>query len=604
MNFEEAKKEAEKTNTEILNQGKTPLLIVAGPGTGKSTKLAERAAFLLNHRGVPPDKIYLLSFTNASANDLKEKLEKETDRASEIFLSTVHGLANKILRDNSNDNYYISDFLDDMIIAKDAYPTKFHQELEDFLKMRNKNAANLKKEGDEQYDKMKNFYKSFNFYEITAKVVNLFETEPQILKRYQNKIEYLIVDEYQDLNIADQKFIQLLSSSENTGLTICGDDDQSIYGFRHASPDGMVKNFYSGKFINKKMCCCWRSPTSIIEVSRPIIKMTEEKLDIRRIPKLLFGKDTPDKVEIISIPSATKKQNKEATWVAKKIKDLLSEAKEKSEKYRILVLASQREITDGLKLILKDAKIPLKSWRKRILKLKNPKLLYYALRFIREPKDNFAVRAIINLLQGNIVLSEIVNLAIDKRKSLWDVIKEESPPQIRNSIQTLKILETIDRNTEPVKIIDKIGDILDIAKIDKGYKKIEELAKSSENINYLLTNISNEYLDVESFEVESPIENEQFVEIMTMHSSKGLTADCVFIMGAENEFIPGTKLTPDNIRLFYVALTRSKGKLFITFVRSRQTQLARGKNIRSRSIFVNKILENVNQRYWKYEKLS
>ncbi|KPJ57213.1 hypothetical protein AMJ49_01205 [Parcubacteria bacterium DG_74_2] len=604
MNLEEAQKEAGKINNEILNHNKSPLLIVAGPGTGKSTKVAERTAFLIDHKGVPPDKIYLLSFTNASANDLREKLEKKTKRASEILLSTVHGLANKILRENSKDNYYISDFLDDMIIAKDAYPTKSRQELKDFLRMRNKSVANSKKEDNQQYDKIKNFYKSFNFYEITAKVVNLFETEPQILKKYQNKIEYLIVDEYQDLNIADQKFIQLLSSSENTGLTICGDDDQSIYGFRHASPKGMVENFYSGNFTNKKMCCCWRSPTSIIEVSRPIIEMAEKELDIRRIPKLLFGEDTQDKVEIISIPSATKRQNKEAIWVAEKIKDLLSEAKEKGEKYRILVLASQREITNELKLILKDAKIPLKSWRRRILKLKKPKLLYYGLRFIQESQDNFAVRAIINLLQGNIALSEIVNLAIDKRESLWDVIKEESPPKIRNSIKMLKILETIDRNMEPVKIIDKIGDILEIAKMDKGYKKIEELAKSSENINYLLTSIANEYLDVESSEVESPIEDEQFVEIMTMHSSKGLTADCVFIMGAENEFIPGIQLTPDNIRLFYVALTRSKGKLFITFVRSRQTQLARGQNIRNRSVFVNKILENVNQRYWKYEKLS
>lgn len=82
-----------------------------------------------------------------------------------------------------------------------------------------------------------------------------------------------------------------------------------------------------------------------------------------------------------------------------------------------------------------------------------------------------------------------------------------------------------------------------------------------------------------------------------------LTANCVFIMGAENEFIPGIKLTPDNIRLFYVALTRSREKLFITSVRSRRTKLARGQYIRNPSVFINKILENVDQRYWKYEKL-
>ncbi len=602
--LEESQKEARKTNIEILNHDKTPLLIIAGPGTGKSTKVAERTAFLVDHKGVSPDKIYLLSFTNASANDLRKKLEEKTNKASKIFLSTVHRLTNKILRENSENNYYISDFADDMIIAKDAYPTKSYQELINFLRTINEKTANLRRETDDQYDKIKNFYKTFNFYEITAEVVNLLEAVPQILEIYQNKIEYLIVDEYQDLNITDQKFVQLLSSLKDVGLTICGDDDQSIYEFRYASPDGIVKNFYSEEFTNKKMCYCWRSPRSVIEVSRPIIEMIDKELGIPRIPKPLFGQVTQDKVEILSLPSATEKRNKEAEWVAQKINDLLSEAKGKGKKYRILVLAAERGITDELKLILKGTGIPVKSWRKRILKLKKSKLLYYGLRFIQEPKDNFAARAIIDLLQKNISLSGIVNLAIDREKSLWNIINEKSPSQIRSSIKILKTLETIDRKTEPMKIIEQVGEIFKIAKMDEEYKKIEELAESAEDINSLLANIVTEYLDIESYKAESPIENEQIVEIMTMHSSKGLTADCVFIMGAENEFIPGIKLTPDKIRLFYVALTRSREKLFITFVRSRGTKLARGQYIRNPSVFINKILNNVDQRYWKYEKLS
>ncbi|GAG73141.1 unnamed protein product, partial [marine sediment metagenome] len=221
--LEEAKKEAERIKAEILKHGKEPLLVIAGPGTGKSTTLAERAAFLVDQKDVPPAKVYLLSFTNASASDLREKLKNKTDKASEISLSTVHKLANKILKENYKNKYYISDFSDDLIIVKDAYPTKSYQELKNFLRKINKKIATLEKKVDERYDKIKNFYKAFNFYEITDKVIDLLETVPFSLAKYQNKIEYLIVDEYQDLNPLDQKFIQLLSSSNKIGLTICGD---------------------------------------------------------------------------------------------------------------------------------------------------------------------------------------------------------------------------------------------------------------------------------------------------------------------------------------------------------------------------------------------
>lgn len=602
--LEEAKKEAERIKAEILKHGKEPLLVIAGPGTGKSTTLAERAAFLVDQKDVPPDKVYLLSFTNASASDLREKLKNKTDKASEISLSTVHKLANKILKENYKNKYYISDFTDDLIIIKDAYPTKSYKELKNFLRKINKKIATLEKKVDERYNKIKNFYKSFNFYEITAKVIDLLENVPFSLAKYQNKIEYLIVDEYQDLNPLDQKFIQLLSSSNKIGLAICGDDDQSIYGFRYAFPNRIVRNFYSGKFTNKMMGYCWRSPQAIIEVSRPIIEMVDKELNINRVPKSLYGQITHDKVKIISLPSATDKKNKEAEWIANKIKDIISKARKKDKEYKILVLASEREITKELKLLLEDANIPVKSWRKRILKLRKCKLLYHGLRFIRESKDNFSVRAIIHLLQKNINLSKIVDLAIDEKKSLWSIIKEKSPPQLSAFIKIFKTLEIIGKEVDLIQILEKVRDTFRIDKTSEEYKKIEEMAKSAKNIDDLLSTIATEYLDIENYEVEGLIENRQIVEIMTMHSSKGLSADSVFIMGMENQFIPRTKLTPDNIRLFYVALTRSRGKLFITFVRSRRTRLARGQYKRKRSIFIDEILKNSDKKYFKYERLS
>lgn len=599
LNLKAVRQKAERTISEIVEHGKTPLLVIAGPGTGKSTTLAQRVAHLIK-KGIPPEKIHLLSFTNASTADLKEKLEKQTDQATRVSLSTVHGVANRILRENCESGYFVSSDADDLLILQDAYPTLSYNGRKEFLDRENKKYANLRSASkDEKYSLLKRYYRSLNFYEITAGAVAVLQN-PTILAAYQKEIEHLIVDEYQDLNRADQKLIGLLAGGKSAGITICGDDDQSIYGFRFAAPEGIIELHKSGKFLNKTLEFCFRSPKCIIEAALPVINEIT-RLGKARIPKNLYAEDTGETIEIISLPSVTRLRNKEAEWVLGKIKETLSSSPGVE---KILVMASEPAIMKELKQMLKDEKIPFLSKREKLLGEKGAKELYYGLRLIRDRNDNMATRWVVELTQEKGNLSDFVNSMMKAKVPLQQGIldSEEKAGISKVTIDKLGRLLAISGDLGPSEMVKAVGAVFNISPELLAFKKFIELAEDSKDLRELLNKVEREILDIESCGSED--EGKALIEIITMHSSKGLSCDVAFIMGAEETFIPKeTTPTADEVRLFYVALTRSR-KLFISFVRSRQTKAARGNYIRKRSSFVDSILSRVEGKHFKEVKIG
>ena len=590
------KQQAEKTIEEIKKHGKEPLLIVAGPGTRKSTTLAGRVARLIKN-GVDPKSIYLLSFTNASVKDLNDKLKAETKDADKVSLFTVHRLANQILRSNSSSKYFVSNEEDDLLMLKDCYPSLSYSERKDLLEEYNKKFAT---ETTARVDKkfayyIKDFYKALNFYEITRRATKLLK-DGQVLNNYSKKFEYLIVDEYQDLNPSDQSIIELLSSNSRVGLTICGDDDQSIYGFRYANPKKLIELYSSGRFTVKKLEFCFRSPKSIVEAAHSIISL----LGSDRIQKNLYAEDSKNVVEIVPLPSATENKNKEAEWVATTIKKLIRHPKVEN----ILVLARELGIMSELKQILEQQNLPLKSKREKVLAHDEAKKIYYSIRLIENKTDNLAVRWIIELLEKNIDLSSTVSYAIKHHFSLVEALDKNNDSLKDDTERVIRELLTVDKEKDTEEILKLVRNLHQILPTDPSYLKFLELSKKAKNLQEIINKVESEFLDIEDYESDETSEAKKFIDIMTMHSSKGLTRDVVFIMGVEDEFIPKSgSLESDDVRLFYVALSRASKKLVITFVKSRRGRLARGKYKRKRSKFIDRILNSVDKKYYVERKV-
>lgn len=583
----------EKPRARILEIGKEPLLIIGGPGTGKSALLANRSNSLIQKSLAEPQSIHVLSFNNASVRDLKEKIDYHKVPET-VKISTVHSLAYKIVQQNLAETGWkkdpnITDEIDDELILNDSLYKGLS--LEEIYR----NLAELNPLVDtRQFYEFKKFYNGFNFYEITRKAIRLLESNREIRNRYLAEIDFLIVDEYQDLNRADQKFIDLLTE-RNAGLTICGDDDQSIYSFRYAFPDGIREKYNSGKFDVAKLEFSPRCPDFVVQIANYIrSKMSGS------IPKVLKGMPRERKGVIMSLPSSTERINKEAEWVAEKIvqeKNEYLSNKSENEKYRILVLASEEDIYRDLMRILSKKRVDFSIRRPKILSRKLSREIYWALKFIERPNNNLALRWVLHRFGTNIDYNAVITKALELNLSLWDTVNQSDDKRGKKICHELLSIGKEDRTS---KILEKILKIYNIERNDsEDVNNLFEIAERSTTIKDLTKKIELGNLEPEEYVDSSQTQKSFTVELMTIHSAKGLTADVVFIMGLENGILPRAiqgHYKEEELRLFYVALTRTTNKLYMSLVRSRRGALARGGYARKQSKFIDIIQEFPNWR--------
>jgi len=572
----------------ILETGKEPLLIIGGPGTRKSTLLAERANSIIQKSLAEPRNIQVLSFNNASVRDLKEKFD-DYKVPEAVKISTVHSLAYRIVLQNFaqtgwNTELNITDEMDDKLILHDSrYEGLALNEI--YMNLADLRSLNEAKE----YYKFKKFYNGFNFYEITRKAIRLLKSNKKIRNKYLEEIDFLIVDEYQDLNRADQKFIELLTE-ENDGLTICGDDDQSIYCFRYAFPDGIREKYNSRKFQIVNLEFSYRCPDFIVKIANYIrSKMSDS------IPKVLKGIPSERKGLIISLPSSTETRNKEAEWVAEKIIEEKNEylsRKSLGEKYKILVLASEEDVYRDLMEILSEKVVDFRTKRTKILNQNLTRRIYSALKFIEQPNNNLALRWVLHGLATSTDYNAVITKALEQNLSLWETVNQSEDKKIKLICYDLL---SIDKGDKPPEILEKLLKIFNIERNNgQAVNRLFEIAEGMTTIKNFIEKIESQNLESEEYTDDSQTRKGFTVELMTIHSAKGLTADVVFIMGLENGIFPKDiqgNYTEEELRLFYVTLTRTRSKLYMSFVRSRHGRLARGEYIRTQSKFINIIQE-------------
>ncbi len=600
MKIDDLNKEQQKAVLETEG----PLLILAGAGSGKTRVLTTKVAYLIEEAGISPYNILAITFTNKAAKEMSNRLYRLIgDKAKNVQVSTFHSFGVKILRENFkylgyDKNFIIMDSEDSISVIK-----KILKEKGIDPKIYNPNAiknkiSSCKNEmmSPKDYEKYvaSDFEKIvllvYELYEDTLKKNNsidfddllilpikLFRENPNILQNYQERFQYILIDEYQDTNEA-QYILTKMISAKYRNICCVGDVDQSIYSFRGANYKNILnfeKDYKDAKTI--KLEQNYRSTTNILDAANDVIKNNKERKD----KKLWSDKGTGDKITYYRAFNGID----EAQYVAREIKNLINNGIEYENIAVLYRTNSQSHVIE--EEFLKN-KIPYKIvggigfYSRKEIK----DVLAY-LRLIYNEKDNISLLRVINTPKrgvGSKTISNLIEKANNEGKSIYEVIVSGKELEFKNIIEKLK------KFSESLTITELVDKILDITGIRKEYESDKTLESDIrlENLEELKT-VTRTFeekegiVSLEDFLYEVSLvsdvneydEDKNRVSLMTVHSVKGLEFDYVFITGLEEGIFPHMNSLMNNSdleeerRLCYVAITRAKEKLYLVNARLR-----------------------------------
>ncbi len=606
MNIDDLNKE--QKNAVMHTEG--PLLIFAGAGSGKTRVLTYRIAYLIEDKGVHPSNILAITFTNKAAKEMKDRAMALLKTPYDMWISTFHSACAKILRIESEfllnykKNFIIFDTYDQEKAIKEClkelnyndknFPpremlssiSKAKDQLLDPIKFADRygNDFRLKKVSNiyELYQKKLKANNAMDFDDILFNTVKLLENNENILRKYQNKFKYIMVDEYQDTNNCQYKLINLLAR-EHGNLCVVGDDDQSIYEWRGADIRNILnfeKDFPDTKVI--KLEQNYRSTENILNAANGVIKN-----NIGRKSKKLWT-DKNEGSPIIYYKGFNERD--EATFIIDEIKGSIDikSLKDYAVLYRTNAQSRIFEelcIANGIPYRIVGAH--------RFYDRKEIKDVIAYLRVLQDPEGDMSLERIINIPKrglGKATLEVLGRYAKEKDDSLYgallsvekiDGISKRAINKIQEFTRLMAELMTIaeEENISVIikEVIEKSGYL---GELESGN---EEDRGRGENIKELLSAAiefeeKNEDKSLTSFleslalmsDIDGLDETREGITLMTLHSAKGLEFPVVFISGMEEGLFPsmmsimeGNRLEEER-RLMYVGITRAKQKLYLT----------------------------------------
>ncbi len=610
-------KELNKEQKQAVEYDKGPQMIVAGAGSGKTKVLTYKIAYLIDH-GYSPDSILALTFTNKAANEMKGRIKELIgNKANSLWMGTFHSIFARILRIESKNINYESNF--SIYDAEDSHSlvqniiSNFNIELDSitpnsvrhrisFMKNHMVMPAEFRKKhkGEfieekiadiyDEYQKRLVINNSMDFEDLLLKPIEMFNANPKILAKYKKKFSYLLVDEFQDTNKAQYELIKLLVSKDGK-ISVVGDDAQSIYSWRGANIGNMAdfqKDFPKQKIF--KLEQNYRSTKNILAAADSVIKNNKTQLI-----KTLWTENNDG--ELLTLVKCADEKD-EAYQIAKFIKHEISKKKLSLKDFGILYRTNAQ--SRALEDIFRREKIPYTIvGGVEFYKRKEVKDIVAYLRVIANQEDEESLLRIMNFPQrgiGSTTIKRMINFARKHEISMFETMTRV--------FEVIDIKERIQKNVKGFKVLldkyielkDKLSvgelsralvDELGILRIFKEERTPESLARW-ENINELLSALSDfsnsnddakleQYLedvslvaDIDMYEGEKNL-----VTMMTIHSAKGLEFPIVFVTGCEEDIFPlsnrfSTEATvEEERRLFYVAVTRAKQKVYISHARSR-----------------------------------
>ncbi len=585
----------------------SPLLVLAGAGSGKTRVITHKIIYLVNKFSIPVDRILAITFTNKAASEMKERVIKSLNlKEDPQWITTFHSLSAKILRIEAEHVGYGRDFViydeeDSKKVIKDVIKQlNINDEIYKPEKIRNV-INQIKQNLDETIIDFYAFtmphfpeiYKRYNqslalsnamdFDDLLLNVVKIFKENPEVLKKWQSKFDYILVDEYQDTNLVQHEILKLIVGNRDC-ITVVGDPQQCIYTWRGANPENILefeKDFPGTRII--KLERNYRSTEKILSVANKVISGAKGRWK-EKVLKLWTDRKGGEDIYLISLET----DRRESEFITKRISSLV-----KDEGYRfgdLAVLIRMSYLSRNIEEAFVRSGIPyqviggLKFYERAEIK----DILAY-LRFALQPRDTQAFKRIINLPSrgiGEKTIQKIQNFyETDWLQALKDAY-EQLPKKAQFSLQEfLELVEYVRKygNEKPSETARYIVEVIKYEDYLEGkYKDWEDRVANIHELFNALKEVERsgktflEFLEESSLsQAQDNLENSDTVKIMTVHAAKGLEFPIVFIAGLEDGIFPSGRSFEDieqseeERRLFYVAITRAKEKVFMSFARKR-----------------------------------
>ena len=572
-----------------------PCLVIAGAGSGKTKVLTTRIANLIEN-GVKPYNILAITFTNKAAGEMRERVNNIIN-AHDAFIGTFHSFGLKIIRENSalfnltsaftlidteDQTSIIKKIMKDINITDKMISPAFIKSKISFIKnnmLSDSEIANFLISENEkiavkiyyEYEKILKRNNTLDFDDLLKKPVELFNSNKEVLEKYQDKFKYILIDEYQDTNEVQYKLVKLLSK-KYLNLFVVGDPSQSIYAFRGANYQNILnfeKDFKGCTVI--KLPQNYRSTQTILDAANEVISHNKQRKDLDLFSDLGQGV----KIKYIR----TFNDSMENKRVVDEIQKLYEEGYSRKDMaifYR--TNAQSRSIEDALV----KANIPYKVFGSfYFYKRKEIKDLLAYLKLIANPSDDVSLERVINEPKRKIGDKTIENLREKARSlniSMFEAIDSGKELEFKNLI--LNLIE-ISKDTSITGLIDKT---LELSKMKETYENDKSLESDIRLENLMeFRSVSETYeketgnVNLSDFLMEVSLVSDaaeysldsDAVTLMTVHSAKGLEFKVVFIIGLEENIMPISKALYDDEeleeerRLMYVAITRAKEKLYL-----------------------------------------
>ena len=588
------------------------VLILAGAGSGKTRVITNKIAYLIEEKNVNPYNILAITFTNKAAKEMLLRVEEMIGEDSKrVWISTFHAFCTKVLRMeahhlNYDNNFTIYDTSDKQTLIKNCMDALDYnkQSISPSLI-----AAEISRAKDSMIDvrEYENTYESdyigskvskvyalyqeelkknnaMDFDDLIYNCIRLFKEHKDVLEKYQFKFKYIMVDEYQDTNFSQYMLIKMLSDIHKN-ICVVGDDDQSIYTWRGADIRNILefeKDF--DNVLQIKLEQNYRSTSNIINAAHSVIKKNNE----RKEKKIWTDANEGEKIKLYSATSERDESNYVAINIRKMVENQCYDYKDFAVLYRANSLSRNYE-----EAFMKYG-IPYKIFGglKFYDRMEIKDILAY-LRIIDNKYDDISLKRIINVPKRSIgakTIEKLESYARQNNMSILDAMDEidniVSTTKTRESVKKFKVLisslKTLSKVISVSELLDKVLENTNYKKIYLEENSIESQSRL-ENMDELKSVVKEFELNSEdktlsgflqnatlSTDMDENIKNDNFVSLMTIHSSKGLEFRVVFLVALEEDIFPSSRSIleesklEEERRLCYVAITRAKEKLFMT----------------------------------------
>jgi DNA helicase II / ATP-dependent DNA helicase PcrA len=586
-----------------------PLLILAGAGSGKTSTMTQRIAYLVKEKGVEPRAILAVTFTNKAAGEMRDRVEALLGGPVPMWIMTFHAACLRMLRQDAGVLGYSSDFtvydpvdqksvvksiikehqLDDkkfpvqMLLSVISDNKEQEMDPDDYIASMGRDyKSEIIYKVYKEYQRILKKNNAMDFDDLLLNAVRMFDADEAILEKYRRRFQYIMVDEYQDTNRIQYRFIKMLAEQHHN-LCVVGDDDQCIYQWRGADITNILnfeKDFKGTKVV--KLEENYRSTGNILNAAHSVISNNKQRKD----KKLWTKQEAGDKI----VYNRADDEKDEARYIAQEI-DRLKSTQRRYNDFAVLYRTNAQSRTFEEALSARD--IPYRVvGGTRYYERKEIKDMMAYLRLVLNPDDDLALVRIINEPKrgiGNVTVEKLQTLARVRETSLFRVLQDK---EVIESLSTkacaavndlADVLSHYHQEKENLRISDMYNGLLtgsgyltsleqaSTVEADSRIENLMEFKSVIYDFEDQTAGSLTEFLEKISLmsDIDNHNANENAVVLMTLHSAKGLEFPIVFMPGMEDGLFPGWRsMERDGIeeerRLCYVGMTRAKERLFLT----------------------------------------